>query len=171
MDPHLKALNPQKMTKVDEAAKEVKPSKYDRPENWKPPPPKAEPKPKVVAKKAPAKKAAAVVVESDEDMADEVIAPKRAPPKGIGVKPKKKTEDVEMDDQEDAPAPKKAARAPPNIGKAPPKKAPAGPTKAPTAPVIQEEDLGAGLTKESAIEKASEYFSGGIIAKFDAAKW
>ena len=36
MDPHLKALNPQKMTKVDEAAKEVKPSKYDRPENWKP---------------------------------------------------------------------------------------------------------------------------------------
>jgi len=115
MDTHLKALNPQKMTKVDEAAKEVKPSKYDRPENWTPPPPKAEPKPKVV-KKAPSVKKAAVV-EDDDEMMDEVIAPKRAPPKGIGVKPKKKTEDVEMAHEDDAPvAPKKAARAPPNIG-------------------------------------------------------
>ena len=102
------------MTKLDEAAKEVKPSKYDRPENWKPPPPKAEPKPKAPAKK-PAKKAAAVV-DDDEGFEDEVIAPKRAPPK-IGVKPKKRTEDVEMADEEDAPAPPKKARgAPPNIG-------------------------------------------------------
>ena len=37
--------------------------------------------------------------------------------------------------------------------------------------MIVEEDLGAGLTKEAAIEKASEYFSPGIIAKFDADKW
>ena len=118
MDPHLKALNPQKMTKVDEAAKEVKPTKYDRPENWKPPPPKAEPKPKAVAKKTPAaKKPAPVDDDEDMDMMNDVIAPKRAPPKGIGVKPKKKTEDVEMADEEDAPAPpKKAARPPPNIG-------------------------------------------------------
>ena len=118
MDPHLKALNPQKMTKVDEAAKEVKPTKYDRPENWTPPPPKAEPKPKSVAKKPAAKKPAPVDDDEDMDMMNDVIAPKRAPPKGIGVKPKKKTEDVEMADEEDAPeAPKKApARAPPNIG-------------------------------------------------------
>jgi|TARA_B110001469_G_C9376517_1_gene195627 hypothetical protein len=27
------------------------------------------------------------------------------------------------------------------------------------------------LTKEAAIEKASEFFSAGTIAKFDAAKW
>jgi hypothetical protein len=51
-----------------------------------------------------------------------VIAPKRAPPRGIGVKPKGRkeaAEDVEMADEEDAPAApakKAAARAPPNIG-------------------------------------------------------
>lgn len=89
------------MTKVDEAAKEVKPSKYDRPENWTPPPPKAEPKPKVVAK--PVKKAAKPAPAEELDGGDDdgfnndVIAPKRAPPRGIGVKPKKKTEDVDME--------------------------------------------------------------------------
>ena len=41
------------MTKIDEAAKEVKPTKYDRPENWKPPAPK------------PAKKAVAADDELD----------------------------------------------------------------------------------------------------------
>lgn len=40
---YVKDLNPQKMGKLEEAAKEIKPSKYDRPENWKP-------------KKAPVKK-------------------------------------------------------------------------------------------------------------------
>ena len=44
MDKYLKGVNPQKMAKIEEAAKEIKPSKYDRPENWKPPAPK---KPKV----------------------------------------------------------------------------------------------------------------------------
>jgi|TARA_B110000285_G_C15140199_1_gene630194 hypothetical protein len=98
----------------------VKPTKYDRPENWKPPPPKAEPKPKVV-KKAPAKKPA-MGGDDDDEVMDDVIAPKRAPPRGIGVKPKGRkeaAEDVEMADEEDAPAApakKAAARAPPNIG-------------------------------------------------------
>jgi len=89
------------MTKVDEAAKEVKPSKYDRPENWTPPPPKAEPKPKVVKKPVKKPEAAAPVDDADGGELDcfnnEVIAPKRAPPKGIGVKPKKKTDDVPME--------------------------------------------------------------------------
>ena len=120
MDPHLKALsaNKAKMEKVDEAAKEVKPTKYDRPENWKPPPPKAEPKPKT-AKKASAAKAAVEGADAEDALMTDVIAPKRAPPKGIGVKPKKKTDDVEMANEEDAMAgpPKKAAgRPPPNLG-------------------------------------------------------
>jgi len=140
------------MTKVDEAAKEVKPTKYDRPENWKPPPPKPDPKAKP-AKKAPA---AAKKGDDDDEMMDDVIAPKRGPPKGIGVKPKKKVaDDVEMADEEEAAPAKKPARAPPNIGKKPePRKPAAAPTKGPTAPVIQEEDLGAGLSKEAAIDKA-----------------
>ena len=99
----------------------MKPSKYDRPENWTPPPPKAEPKPKAVKKPVAAKKPAAMAMDDGEDalMNEEVIAPKRPPPRGIGVKPKKKTEDVEMADEEEAPAApvkKAAARPPPNIG-------------------------------------------------------
>lgn len=81
-DKYLKDLNPQKMAKIDEAAKEVKPSKYDRPENWKPPPPK----------KAAPKKAEPT---DDELMSFDNGPPKKAPPKGIGVKPKKKTEENE----------------------------------------------------------------------------
>lgn len=42
---YLKNVNSQKMAKIDEAAQEVKTSKYDRPENWKPPPPKKAPAP------------------------------------------------------------------------------------------------------------------------------
>lgn len=45
---YTKNLVPQKIAKIDEAALEIKPSKYDRPENWKPPAPKAA---KVVKKK------------------------------------------------------------------------------------------------------------------------
>lgn len=97
------------MTKVDEAAKEVKPSKYDRPENWKPPPPKPAPKAKP-AKKAPAAAAGGddvmeikmgnqAAAAGEDSLMQDVIAPKRAPPKGIGMKPKKKVaDDVEMAD-------------------------------------------------------------------------
>ena len=65
MDKYLKGVNPQKMGKIEEAAKEIKPSKFDRPENWKPPAPK---KPKVE--------------KDDDDM--EMEKPKKAPPKGLG---------------------------------------------------------------------------------------
>lgn len=58
------------------------------------------------------------------------------------------------------------------------KKAPASsttkktvPTKGPSAPVIQEEDLGAGLSKEEAEEKVAEFFSADVVSKFDSAKW
>ena len=42
---YLTNVNPQKMEKINEAFKEVKASKYDRPENYKPPAPKKEPEP------------------------------------------------------------------------------------------------------------------------------
>ena len=163
MDKFLKNVNKQKMEKIDEAAKEIKPSKYDRPENWKPPAPK---KPK------------AVKVEDDGDaLMSFEDKPKRAPPKGIGVKPKKKApvvEDEEMADEQIVQPKAAVKKPPPNIGKKPePRAKPAssGPTKGPTAPVIQEEDLGSGLSKEEAIEKAEEYYNAGTIAKFAEAKW
>ena len=134
----LKDVNPQKEQKINEAAAEVKPSKYDRPENYKPPPPK---------------KAAAEKKDDDELMSLD-DAPKKKPPANIGKKPvkKEKKEDEEMKD-EGAPPVKKA---PPTLGQKPAaaeKKPPAAPTKAPTAPKIQDEDLGSGLSKEEAMEK------------------
>lgn len=129
---YLKDQNAQKMAKIDEAAKEIKPTKYDRPENWKPPAPK----------KAPAakpKKAAAVVVDDDDGGGgdDELmtfdVKPKRAPPKGIGVKPpsrkKKEAENADMEESKgdvsmmsDAP-PKTPAKKPPALSSDKPKTA------------------------------------------------
>lgn len=104
MSKYLAGLNPQKTAKMEEAAAEIKPSKYDRPENWKPPPPKkkkAPPKveeekggddvlmnddspmkPPVKKKKAVKKKAAPAEepMESETKPAEEA-APKKAPPK------------------------------------------------------------------------------------------
>jgi len=118
---YIKDVNKQKMEKIDEAAKEIKPSKYDRPENWKPPPPK-------VVKKA------AAVVEDDDALMSFDAKPKRAPPKGIGVKPKKKVPagDEEM---EDVAPPKPPARKPPALSSNKPKAA-ASSGKAPSAPQI-----------------------------------
>lgn len=67
---YLKDVIPQKMAKIDEAAKEIQPSKYDRPENWKPPAPK---------KVAPKKEETL----GDDDLND-VAPPKKGPPKGLG---------------------------------------------------------------------------------------
>ena len=72
---YLKDCNKQKMDKIEEAAKEVKPSKYDKPENWKPPAPK----------KAPPKKEQPKAEEGlDDQLMSFDMKPKRAPPKGIG---------------------------------------------------------------------------------------
>lgn len=181
---YVKDLNPQKMAKIDEASKEVKPSKYDRPENYKPPPPK----------KAPAKKAA----DDDESMDFDAGPPKKAPPKGIGQKPKKKVEDEEMKNDDelmdfDAGPPKKAppkgigvkpkkkteddsepstpAKKPPALSSAKPKAAAPTSSKGPTAPVINDEDVGSGMSKEEAVAKAEEFFDAGTVKKFDDAKW
>jgi hypothetical protein len=102
------------MTKIDEAAGEVKPSKYDKPENWKPPAPK---------KKPPPKKAA----DEDELMNDDMGGGFKAKPKGIGVKPKKKVAaDAEMADEE-----KKAPAKRPALSSAKPKTAAASSSKGP----------------------------------------
>lgn len=156
---YLKDQNPQKMAKIDEAAKEIKPTKYDRPENWKPPAPKKAPP-------AKAKKAEAVDdAGGDDELMSFDVKPKKAPPKGIGVKPpskkKKEAEDADMDGDvsmiSDAPPPKAApAKKPPALASEKPKTTAAVKTtaKAPSAPIIQEEDTGTGLSKEEAIEKA-----------------
>ena len=109
--PHLKNVVKQKLEKIDAKAGEVKPSKYDREENYKPPPPK----------KAPAKKP--VADDGDALMDFDAGPPKRAPPKGLGQRPPKKKKEVEEEskgDDEDAMMnfdmgpPKR--KAPPNIG-------------------------------------------------------
>lgn len=187
-DPHLKNIVKQKMEKIDEAAKEVKPTKYDREENWKPPVKKA-------AKKAePA---------DDEVMSFDDGPPKRKAPPGLGKRPVKKSAQPEEeekagdDDDEDmdsdaAPVKKPAAKRPlkkkvaddddmkDETASAPARKAPAlssskpaakGPTKAPTGPVIIDEDIGTGYSAEEAAGKAAEVWDASVLAGFDGAKW
>ncbi len=81
--------------------------------------------------------------------------------------------------------PKVLKKPPPTIGKKPEPKpkpaeekktaAPAKPSaggKAPTGPAINDEDIGAGLSKEEAIEKVEAFYSSEHISKFtDDAKW
>jgi len=69
-----------------------------------------------------------------------------------------------------AEAPKPPARKPPALSSDRPKPA-ASSGKAPTAPVIQDEDLGHGCSKEEAIEKVGGFFSASAVAKFEDAKW
>lgn len=44
-------------------------------------------------------------------------------------------------------------------------------SKGPSGPQIQEEDVGAGLSKEEAEAKVNETFSSDIVSKFEEAKW
>ena len=44
-------------------------------------------------------------------------------------------------------------------------------TKGPSGPVIQDEDLGSGLSKEEAIDKVNEFFNPATVKKFEEAKW
>lgn len=103
--------------------------------------------------------------------------PKRAPPKNIGQKPPKKNtgDDVSMNDE--TPPPKKdpapAAKPAPARAAAPSsdKPKPSAPTKGPVAPIINDEDMEKGCSKEEALERVSEYFSADTVAKFDGDKW
>lgn len=101
-------------------------------------------------------------------MAEHTVAPKKTKPKGLGQKPvKKPAADAEMhEEQKEAKAPPKR----PALSSDKPKAA-GGAGKAPSAPVVQEEDLGAGLSKEEAIDKVNDYFDASNVAKFEDAKW
>jgi hypothetical protein len=145
-------MNPLKTTKIEEASKTIEPSKYDRPENYKPPAPK---KPK-----------AAPAARKDDDDGDEVMSfeskPKRAPPKGIGIKPKKKTDEDE-DMKDETPPSRKAPVSKP--------RAAASSSKGPSVPVINDEDVGNGCSKEEAVDKVNDFFDASTVKKFEDAKW
>ena len=100
--------------------------------------------------------------------------PKRAPPKGIGQRPaKKKPVDEEMKDEEEKKpaAPSRPPAKRPALSSDKPKTTTAASSKGPTAPVIHEEDLGSGMSKEDAIDKAIEFYGAGLTKKFEEAKW
>ena len=144
----IKALNAQKTAKLEEAATEIQASKYDKPENWKPPPPK---------KKKPVK----VEVDEDAEMDDDA-PPKKAPPKNIGKRPAKK-KPAAAAEQEEA---KESAPA----RSAPAKKA-AGSAKGPTAPVVDDENVGEGISADAAAAMVEESVGAGVISSFGSAKW
>lgn len=67
--------------------------------------------------------------------------------------------------------PSTPAKKPPALSSAKPKTTAATSTKGPSAPVIQDEDVGSGCSKEEAIEKVQGFFDAGTVAKFEDAKW
>ena len=152
--PFIKDLNPQKTEKLNEAAKEIKPSKFDRPENWKPP-----------KKKAPPKKVEENKDEDGDAIMDDISPPKKKPP-NIGKKPPSKKKkapaaaDVEENEKKPAAeaAPKKTAAA-------------ASSTKGPSAPIISDENVGAAMDADQAKEIVEANFSGSTVKAFSAAKW
>jgi hypothetical protein len=102
--------------------------------------------------------------------------PVKKPPPNIGKKPpskKKPAEDAEMVDESPPPAApaKKEPKAPPALSSAKPKAAASAPSKGPSGPVVVEEDLGQGLSKEEAIAKVEEFFDASTVKKFEEAKW
>jgi hypothetical protein len=101
-------------------------------------------------------------------MADHTAGPKKTKPKGLGQKPvKKPVKDAEMNEEQKEP---KAPPKRPVLSSDKPKAA-GGAGKAPSAPVVHEEDLGSGLSKEEAIDKVNDYFDASNVAKFEDAKW
>jgi hypothetical protein len=127
MTPFVKNLNPQKTEKLNEAAKEIKPTKYDRPKDWKPP-----------KKKAPPKKEENKDEDGDELMNDDISPPKKKPP-NIGKKPPSKKKKAPAADAAPPEEKKPAAEA------APKKTVAASSTKGPTAPIIADENVGAAM--------------------------
>ena len=145
----IKALNAQKTAKLEEAATEIQASKYDKPENWKPPPPK---------KKKPVK------VEEDEDaLMDDDAPPKKAPPKNIGKRPAKKKPAAAAEQEE-------AKESAPPAKSAPAKKA-AGSAKGPTAPVVDDENVGEGMSADAAAAMVEESVGASVVSSFGSAKW
>jgi hypothetical protein len=159
---YIDALNPAKKAKVEEASAEVKPTKYDKSK-------KDEEKKAAAAKKAaeaapkktPAKKPALASSKASEpeeesldggldpfDMANKPKKKPAGPPSRLAKKAEPKAAvEVEEEKVEDKPAaPKRAFGEKPAALKSKPA---AGPSKGPTGPpVVDDEDLGAGLSTE-----------------------
>lgn len=149
---------PLKKSKVDEAKVMVKPSKFDKSKKKEEAArKKAEAEKKAAmmeakgpAKKAPAKKAVVVnddVMDGDDGEEMKGPAPAAKKPPNIGKKPEPKKDG-------DAPAEKKG---PPALSSSKPAASgggSSGPAKPMTPEMVVEEDLGPGMSKETALNKA-----------------
>ena len=175
MEKYISGLIEAKKQKINAAKETVKISKYDKSERKAAAAAAAAKKAaaatakKVASKPASTKKAAAMVIDDDSLPGDNVldeVAPKkptRAPP-NIGKKPVKKA-DAGDDDE----PPKRGG--PPARSAKPAAAAGSGVVKVIKADDIKEEEVGAGMGKETAIEKVSEFYDAAIVAKFEEAKW
>lgn len=108
----------------------------------------------------------------DDNVLLEVAPAKpRKPPPNIGKKPPSKKKADDEEEKLDAPAdgPKKGPPARLAGGNKP--AAAAGPTRTIKAADIVEEDLGPGMSKETAIDKVNDFYAAEHVAKFEEAKW
>lgn len=176
-----------KKTKINAAKETVQLSKYDKSEK-KAAAAAAAAKKKAAAEAkkkpaAPAKTAAATAGAADEEMKDESAAggdtlievassaPRRPPP-NIGKKPVSKRPAAAAEEEEKLAEPEPPKKGPParlaaRAGAA----AGGGTAKALKADDIQEEDIGAGMSKEQAIERVEAFYDAAHVAKFEEAKW
>lgn len=104
-------------------------------------------------------------VDDDGDVLMNDLSPPKKKPAGIGQRPAKKKKAPAADTAEENEK-KPAAEAAPA-----PKKANPGSTKGPVAPIIADDNLGAGMDTDQAIEIVAANFSSGTVKAFESAKW
>ena len=96
----------------------------------------------------------------------------RRPPPNIGKKPPSKKAAAPAEEEEKLAEPEAPKRGPParlaNRGAA---AASSGPAKTVKASDIVEEDLGPGMSKETALEKVAAFYDAAHVAAFEEAKW
>ena len=177
-----------KKTKINAAKETVQLSKYDKSEK-KAAAAAAAAKKKAAAEAkkkpaAPAKKSVAAAGAADEEMKDASaaggddalidVAPSapRRPPPNIGKKPVSKRAAAAAEEEDKLAEPEPPKKGPParlaaRAGAA----AGGGTAKALKADDIQEEDIGAGMSKEQAIERVEAFYDAAHVAKFEEAKW
>lgn len=167
----------QKKEKITAAKETVSIGKYDKSEKKAAAAAAAAKKKEAAAAKAkPAAKPKAAAMEFDDDDAfggggggfSKPLAKKPA----LGGRPKKAAAaapDAEETKAEESAAPKRGGPPAPRAAKAP--AAASGPIKTIKASDIVEEDLGPGMSKETAIEKVTGFYDAQYVNAFEEAKW
>ena len=179
MEKYLGNLNQQKLEKVNEAASEVKLTKYDKPKN----PPKK--KAKKENKKVEVEPEAADMMNVDAAPQPKKKKKGKGPPASfferqqkMQAKAQEKFEEMKAEVKGEAPPPKAEPKSTPAVKNDPPASMGAPSVQdekpksdAPRKKIIAADDSGPGVAKEDAVDIVVERCPGAIIKQFDETKW